>query len=230
METMALGDETGVFVLHREFAAPLANSLRWHLQRMGVEGISGDDLDGLVIDACLELYAAAPGWNCRGALPWVWAEPRLRAVATRFVGQHCDQLDEGQLDQVEGIAPQPPSQLTAPEVDDDPLLTLGRLAADDALCRLLADAMNEVGSSRDQTILLEVRLQALSGDPSPAVTVATQLGMRPEAVRQAAHRLRSRLQARIENEPKFRPLAGLALLSREPVSARGQAAARRSAR
>lgn len=209
METMALRNPDGLFNLHREFWSPLAASLQCHLRRMGVDRIGEEDLDGLVLDACIVLFDVAPSWKPDGSLPWVWVHPRLIAVVTRFVGLHADHWSADQLDQLQESVGAP---VVAP-VDGDPLRILDGLGADDPLCHLLAEAFEEVGSARDRTILLEVKMQAQSGDPSPAVTVGAELGMRPEAVRQATHRARRRLREAIAREPRFRPLADLALLS-----------------
>ena len=81
------------------------------------------------------------------------------------------------------------------------------------ISRLVHDALRRVGSARDAQILLEVRLQATSGDPSPAVTVGAEHGMRPDAVRQVTRRMRARLRDLADADERFEALAGLALVA-----------------
>lgn len=214
MAVMAAGDPAGLSPFYTEFWAQLATQMRRHLRAVGVDGIGRDDLDGLVMEASLLLFSSAAAWSpAGGALPWIWARPRLRALVTSFVGQHAEVFDPERVDSASVLDHGAFGMVAHAEADDDPVQTLGRLAASDPLCHLLVTALNEVGSPRDQTILLEMRMQALSGDPSPAVTVARQLDMRPEAVRQAAHRVSARLKSVAAREPRFRPLGGLALLA-----------------
>lgn len=212
MEAMAAGDRSAPFSLYVEFHPHLATALRRHLRQAGALAVGRDDLDGLILDTCLLLFAAAPGWDCAGALPWTWAAPRLRALVARFVDQRGRPLDLV----IDELAELPIPTTTGggdPEADRDPLGLLHRLAAEDPVCRSLEAALDESGSLRDQVIVLEMRMQALAGDPSPAVTIARQLGMKPDAVRQVAHRMRVRLRATVAEHPRFRVLADLALLS-----------------
>jgi hypothetical protein len=51
------------------------------------------------------------------------------------------------------------------------------------------------------------------GDPSPAVTVGALYGMKPASVRQQSRRTRLRLRALAETEPRFGPLAELAVVA-----------------
>src|SRR5438132_11248909 len=96
MALMAAGDQAAIFMLYGEFGAPLAGLARRELRRMGVERVDPDELDGLVMDACLALFDSAGSWDPDGgALPWNWARQKLAALASGFVGQHADSLDEG---------------------------------------------------------------------------------------------------------------------------------------
>ena len=63
MARMADGDEQAIFDLYGEFGARLAAVMRRHLAADGVSGATRDDVDGLVIEACLELAACAGAWR-----------------------------------------------------------------------------------------------------------------------------------------------------------------------
>jgi hypothetical protein len=96
MARMAEGDRAAVFTLYAEFGPAIAAVMRRELARLGRYGVDADDLDGLVIDACLELARLARAWDPdRGAAPWTWAMRRLTRLASDFVGIHADPLDEG---------------------------------------------------------------------------------------------------------------------------------------
>src|SRR5580700_8378754 len=94
MAALASGDRAAVATLYWEFGAQIAAALRGELRHQGVQHVSADDLDGLVIDACMELGRVAGGWDpARGALPWTWAGLRLRRLVAGFVGQHTTEFD-----------------------------------------------------------------------------------------------------------------------------------------
>jgi hypothetical protein len=207
MAAMAAGDRGATFDLYAEFGGPIRAAVRRLLRRLGVDSVAPEDMDGLVIDACLELQGCADAWDPDGgALPWVWAERRLLAVVSRWVGQHADTLEdrgeviERMVASVSGASSEP----TAVEV-------LARL--DHPTCLLLREALEAVASDRDQLILLEVGLQRSLGDASPAVTIGPDVGLKPDAVRQVLRRVRVRLSALAEKEPRYAPLVDLALLA-----------------
>lgn len=207
MAAMAAGDRGATFDLYAEFGGPIKATVRRLLRRLGVDSAPGEDLDGLVIDACLELQACAEAWNPEGgALPWVWAERRLLGVVSRWVGQHADTLeDRGEvLERLVTTSIGASSEPSAVEV-------LARL--DDPTCRLLREALEAVASARDRTIVLEVGLQRSLGDASPAVTIGPSVGLRPDAVRQVLRRVRVRLSALAERDARYAPLVDLALLA-----------------
>jgi len=207
MAAMAAGDRGATFDLYAEFGGPIRAAVRRLLRRLGVDSVAQEDLDGLVIDACLELQGCAEAWDPEGgALPWVWAERRLLAVVSRWVGQHADTLeDRGEvLERMVASAAGASSEPSALEV-------LARL--DDPTCILLREALESVASVRDRTIVLEVGLQRSLGDASPAVTVGPDVGLKPDAVRQVLRRVRVRLSALAEREPRYAPLVDLALLA-----------------
>ena len=79
-------------------------------------------------------------------------------------------------------------------------------------CRLLVEALDRL-PARSRAILLELRLQACLGDPSPSHTVADDHGLRPDHVRQLAKRARERLRALAAADPRFAVLADMALVA-----------------
>jgi hypothetical protein len=203
MGRMAAGDTAAVFTLYGDYGGHVAALMRRQLRHLGVERVPAAELDGLVIDGCLALLDCAQGWDPRGgALPWTWAGRRLAGLASRWVGQFAVSLD---TDPSEG-----PSVVAA---DVDELVVLGHLAACHDTCALLREALERVATARDRAIMLEVRVQADAGDPSPASTVAVRRGMNPDAVRQVACRVRSRLRRLAEREDRFAGLADLAIVA-----------------
>ena len=214
MSRMAAGDRAAVFTLADEFGGDIAAALRRHLRSVGAGGVGRADLDGLVVDTCLELQRIAPAWDpAKGALPWVWARHRLHDQAVRFVGQYANRFDPEEVELGTGRSVIGSWVSNAPATEPEPADVLDHLAATDPLCRLLKDALAEVGSERDQAILLELALQQTLGDPAPARTVARLHGMRPAAVRQVWCRLRGRLRALAADDSRYALLTGLALLS-----------------
>lgn len=207
MQALAAGDRAATFDLYAEFGGPIRATVRRLLRRLGLDAVGQEELDGLVIDACLELQACAGAWDpSGGAQPWIWAERRLRAVVSGWVGQHHDTLeDRGEV--LDLIVASSTARGDEPTV----LELLDRL--DDPICILLREALEVVASGRDRAILLEVGLQRSLGDASPAATIGPHVGLRPDAVRQVLRRVRQRLAALAETEPRYAPIADLALLA-----------------
>ena len=79
--------------------------------------------------------------------------------------------------------------------------------------RLLQEALGTVATARDRELFLELRIQELLGDRSPAVTVGALLGLNPEAVRQQHRRVRLRLRLLAESDARFAELAVLPLVA-----------------
>jgi len=214
MSRMASGDRAAVFTLADRFGADIATAMRRHLRQVGAVGVPRQDLDGLVVDACMLLVGLAGAWKPEGgAPPWVWAGHRLHQLAASHVGQWSDRFDPEEVELGSGRAAIGSWASVGPAVEPNPLDVLGRLAGDEPLCGLLKDALAEVGSARDQSIVLELALQQTLGDPAPAQTVADLHDMRPAAVRQVWHRVRRRLRALADGDDRYAPLAGMALLS-----------------
>lgn len=202
------GDRSAVFCLYTEFGGHIGAAVRRELRRLGVESVGPEELDGLVIDACFALSECGASWNpAGGALPWTWAARRLRSIASDWVSQHADQLDDGHLEACAVTA-----QVAAPG-DEAELEVLARLAGHHAGCALVLDGLEQVASRRDRAIVLEVRDQVASGDPSPALTVARRHNVTPEVVRQVTCRVRARLAHLAATDERFAPLADVAMVA-----------------
>lgn len=206
MEQLAAGDRAGVVALYSEFGAPIAFEVRRHLRDMGVDAACREDVDGLVIDACFALADCASGWDpAGGAAPWTWGRARIRSVVASWVGVHADGLDDARV----AVLPAVPA---CPGREPLPLEVLNR--SGEALCVLLRDALVEASVPvRNQALLLDFSLQAVLGDASPALTVASLHGMKPPAVRQAVKRTKDRLRRLAREDARFAPLGELALLA-----------------
>ena len=191
MAQAAAGLQTAPIILYQEFGLPVARVMRRHLNDLGVRDIDPDDLHGLTMDACLVLADHAGGWRADGgALPWAWAERRLRMLASRFLGQWCDSLDAS----IYEVAAPP---LAAPGAEDpDELELLHDLAQFRPDVAAYARALGEAATSeRNQRVLLAYRLQSSLGDRSPAVTIGRRFDMTPASVRQVVKRTSDRLAA-----------------------------------
>src|SRR5207245_2289340 len=99
MAQIAAGERGAVFALAAEFGERIAACLCRHLRAIGVVFVDPAELDGLVLDAVFELERVARGWDpAGGALPWVWARPRMQAIVSRYVGTRCEPLDGVRLE------------------------------------------------------------------------------------------------------------------------------------
>ncbi|MGH8975266.1 MAG: hypothetical protein ACRD0C_18940 [Acidimicrobiia bacterium] len=215
MARMAAGDKQAQFELYFDFGDAIGRAIRVEFRRLGVEWVDGAEIDGLVLDACTDLYGRAGSWDpARGVTPWTWARFRLRALVVAHLGQFTDALpDEGPAevpaggDCFAGAGAAPVDAGAA-----DPVATLRALAASRPELRLLQEGLDRVSRPNQQAILLEVKVQAALGDPSPAVTVGQMAGVRPDTVRQTVKRLLDRLRRLAQADPHFAPLADLAFL------------------
>ena len=204
MGRLSAGDGTAACTMALEFSGSIGAAVRAHLADLGVHDADREDVDDLVLDVCLMLGDVAGAWRPDGgASPWQWAWHRVRQLVSGWVGQHADPLDDALL---EVEAP-----LDAPGDEPDVEAVFAHLARILPAVALVREGLAAVASDRDGVLLLEVRLQAELGDPSPAVTVATERGMTPEAVRQAVSRTRRRLRTLAAEDERFAELADLAL-------------------
>ena len=208
MGLMAAGDRDAVFELYWEFGAAIGRALRREFRRLGVERVDAAEIDGLVLDACIDLSGRAGSWDPEhGVTPWAWARFRLRALVVGHIGQFADALPgEGPAEVAGEVEP------AAAGAGADPVAVLRGLAESRSELRLLQEGLDLVSRPAQQAILLEVKVQAALGDPSPAVTVGQMTGVRPDTVRQTVKRVLDRLRRLAAADPRFAPLAGLPLL------------------
>src|SRR4051794_11879539 len=79
MVRLATGDGVALYELWRDFAGPLRGAVLRGLRRLHVVP-EPDLVEELVMEVALVVQTVAPGWSPEGgALPWVWAEPRINA-------------------------------------------------------------------------------------------------------------------------------------------------------
>lgn len=208
MSRLAAGDTAAVFALAEHHGHRVAGVIRRQLRTCGVDAVGPDDLQSLVLDACMELHALAPAWRPGGALPWWWAERRIRALVSRWVGIHADPLDEHRS-QAEGeLGP------AAPSAEDSLAEAFARLVAEDPRVQLVAEAARAALVDDVALVcLLDYRVQQVQGDPSPAHTLAARYGTTPDAMRQRICRGRNRLRKVVATDPRFAALADLELVA-----------------
>jgi hypothetical protein len=208
MSRVVAGDTAAVFTLVEHHGHRVAGVVRRQLRRCGVDEISSDDLQALLIDASMELRHVAPAWRPGGALPWWWAEGRIRAVVNGWVGVHADPLDDHVASAERDDADH------APSVEDSVAETFARLVEEVPLVGLVADAARAARVDDVALLcLLDYCIQQDQGDPSPAHTLAERYGISPEALRQRICRGRRRLRHVVDNDPRFAALAGFALVA-----------------
>jgi len=197
MAAAAAGVETAAISLYQEFGLHVARFLRRQLHSFGMRDIGADEMHGLTMDACFVLYDHARGWSpAGGALPWVWAERRLRQLVSSHVGQWSDSLDDQVL---EVPAPSIAGSAAAGE-DPDELELLHVIARRRPDVAAYADALSSAATSqRNQQVLLAYRLQSSLGDRSPANTIGRRFGMTPAAVRQVVKRTSDRLDRELRH-------------------------------
>ncbi len=210
MAAMAQGDTAAVFALRGEYGGSIAAAVRDVLRRRGAL-CTRDEIESLVVDVCLMLYETAASWSAEGgALPWIWAQMRVGNLVDRHLGQYADPLDEQRDGPVGGFV----TSGQEGSADEPPVLdVLDRLSSSHPAARLLQEALGQVATARDGELFLELRIQELLGDRSPAVTVGGLLGLHPDAVRQQHHRVRLRLRRLAESNARFAPLATLPLVA-----------------
>jgi len=211
MDAMASGDTAAVFALRAEYGGAIGAAVRDALRRRGAV-CPREEVESLVVDVCLMLFDTADSWSAQGgALPWIWAQMRVGNLVDRHLGQYADRFDEHDdacvganscVDCGRGWAEEPPV-----------LDVLDRLSSAHPAARLLQEALDQVATARDGELFLELRIQELLGDRSPAVTVGGLLGLQPEAVRQQHRRVRLRLRRLAESNARFAPLAALPLVA-----------------
>lgn len=184
MARLAAGERRALWELHDLARDDLARMVRAAARRIDVR-ITAEDVVDLTIDAAIELADLAPAWRPDGALPWVWARHRISALVHAHAGTFAAPLDEAHL-----VLEAPP----VPERIEDPQAVLRAAAARHPGARRLERRLREAVSDRDAAIWLGVQIERGTGNRSPAVTVATDHGMRPEAVRKVVQRVGDKLE------------------------------------
>lgn len=208
MARMAAGDTAAVFALNEHHGHRIAGAVRTHLRECGVYRITPEDLQSLVLDACIELLAVAPAWRPGWAQPWNWAWGRIRGVVAAWVGTHALSLD-GERPELDVEVP-----AAAPSTEDSLAEAFARLVEDEPLVRLVAEAA-QVARVDDVALvcLLDYRVQQDQGDPSPAHTLAARYGVHPDTLRQRISRGRRRLREVVRTDPRFAAIADLELVA-----------------
>ena len=184
MRRMSEEDSAAMFefmVCFREELSSMIRSILGSLGRRDV-GRRPADVEFLVASAALVVYDRSPRWQPDGAAPWVWAQRAIRAEVVRWLGHP----------RVEFVADlhAPRPQERAPVTGD---VNLAVLAEQHDEVAAWLDEVRQVASERDQHVHIEYQTQKSLGDPSPAITVGTQFGLKPDNVRQIDARVRKKL-------------------------------------
>ena len=185
MFAIAAGEEHAIWDLHQLAEPSLQALVRREAARVGVH-LGVDDVFDLTLDAAMELGRIARSWNPAGALPWVWAKKRLLALVQAHLGTFTRELDDAALEREA-----PPAHVPM----EEPVAALRRLAERHDGARALQQRLEQLVSPRDADIWLAFQVERDGGNRSPAVTIAVDHGMRPDAVRKVVQRVSERLAA-----------------------------------
>jgi hypothetical protein len=183
MFAIAAGEEHAIWDLHQLAEPSLQALVRREAARVGVH-LNADDVFDLTLDAAMELGRMARAWNPAGALPWVWARKRLLALVQAHLGTFTRELHDEVLERAVPPTPVPM---------EEPVAALRRLAERHDGARALQERLEELVSPRDADIWLAFQVERDGGNRSPAVTIAVDHGMRPDAVRKVVQRVTERL-------------------------------------
>jgi hypothetical protein len=209
MAGIAAGDRAMVVGLAVEFDAELRSSLVAIARAEGLPRPRGRVLDSLVFAAAEAIEPVAGGWRADGgALPWVWARRRLVLVLRDEAGPPVT---------LRGLAPPPEADVHDAGVswtaeEPDAVVVLARAAVTRPEAALVRAALDLALPRADHELFHRYAQQLADGDPSPAVTVGREVARSPAAVRQAAHRGRTRLRRLALADRRFEPLLRLPLL------------------
>ncbi len=185
MERMSEGDRTAAFELYAEVGDAVRGTIARIARGLNAVHLSREDLDALALDVCMELLSLSRSWDpAGGALPWVWARQRVTGLVHQHLGQFTREIEESHLEIEEPVA------VTSIE---EPRLALRALAGRHEGAERLDRRLAEVVRDRDADIWLGFQLEKAGGNRSPAVTVAADYGMRPDAVRKVVQRVGERL-------------------------------------
>lgn len=208
MAALADGDGAAIVTLREHFGADLARSVRSVASSRNAR-LNADEVEELVLEVALALAALAGSWDASfGVPPWVWARHRVAAVVDRHLGQWTrpvELVDRAELDR--------PAPAASSGQEPSVLVVIQQLAVEDPSVALVWDALVAVASPRDRSLFLEVLVQTSLGDRAAAATVARLAGLKPEAVRQQASRIRRRLRDLAATDPRYAGLAELAIVA-----------------
>ncbi len=201
MAAMAAGDRGAVFALVAELGHHLAGTVQAQLRGYGRHDLlrQRGEVEGLVLTAAFEILDRAGSWNPDGAPPWIWAGHAIRAAVVREIGHASVELDAEHVDHLDHLGP----DVVGTEGDLDPF---GPGGATDARLRLLGEAIDRIASGRDRLVVRQFLLQKAYGDPSPSHTVAHDLGLTPDNVRQIVSRVRRRVRELRADDDRYQLL------------------------
>jgi hypothetical protein len=206
MRRLADDDLGAIVPFIKEFGGCLAGPVRRTLRGFGRHDVLADRrrVDELVQEAAFVIAGKAAAWSPDGALPWTWAERAIRQAVVAELGHPTVELLPERFDTLvtEGAGA---GSTPADEADVD----FSELARRVPELGLLEVAIGVVGTARDQQVHVQYRVQKAMGDPSPAVTVGEQFGLRAEHVRQIDRRMRLRLQALVDGDERYAAIGEL---------------------
>lgn len=208
MDAIAAGQQWALWELRSVADTPIRARLRAELRRLDVR-YNADDLDGMVIDAVLEIAKVAGAWQPGGASPWSWAHHRVIGVVHRFVGVFARSLD--QIGETIDLADNG-HYAASHDLAVGPRQALQRLADLRPRARDLDAALSELVSPRDAAVWLAVESERAGGNRHPAVTVGARFGMTDVGVRKVVQRVRTRL-ARAAADGRYPALYGVPILA-----------------
>ena len=168
---------------------PIAGIVHTAIRETGIY-VDSERRHDIIQDAILEVgVLSSRSWQPDGgAMPWNWANSRIRSITFNGIGFLSDHLDE---------LNEPPA--ATPDGTPTPDHRAGRDVLEELIdrpaARLLAGVLDRRVSKRNQNIWLEVEMEKQIGNRSPATTVAKTHGLKPDNVRQIYSRVSRALKA-----------------------------------
>ena len=182
MADIVAGVDGATWRLHELAEPSLRRMLRAEVRRVGA-WISDDDVYELTLDAAMALAHHAAAWKPGMAMPWVWARYRIYGLVHDHLGTFTRELEDDMLE----AEPVPAGGQV-----EEPLAVLRSLAARHEAAQRLEERLVAV-SERDADIFLRFQIEKAGGNRAPAVTVAADHDMRPDAVRKVVQRVTERI-------------------------------------
>jgi len=183
MLAIAAGRDGAVWELHALAEPDLGRIVRREAQRVNV-WLTADEVFEVTLDAAMEIARIARSWEPAGALPWVWAKKRVRNLVHAHIDTFTRELDD---ELAEEEAPPP----AAPPISG--IEALRKLAEVHDQARELQARLERYVTPRDADIWLSYQVEQDGGNRSPAVTIAAEHEMRPDAVRKVVQRVGERV-------------------------------------